>query len=160
MSFQTAVEDAPAPVNGAYRSGLQALEGRHRSLVTCEATRRLTGSIFLDSVLAQDPNHANQPRWDYGLGYMPENGAEQAVWVEVHTATTREATPVLDKLQWLKNWLNSNADQLLRMTNEGDKKFRFVWIASGRVNIPPHTPQAKKLAMSKIGKVRRKLSLP
>lgn len=103
MNFKTAVEAAPPPVNDAYRRGLQALESRHRNLVTCENTHRLTGSIFLDSALARDPERANQPRWDYGPGYQPENGTEQAVWVEVHTATTREVTAVLNKLQWLKD---------------------------------------------------------
>lgn len=60
--------DAPLPVNQAYRPGKQALEKRHRSLVTCSDTQRLTGSIDLDATLAQEPDYANQPRWDYGIG--------------------------------------------------------------------------------------------
>ena len=74
MTFKEAVEDAPPPVNGAYREGKQALEHRHRGHVTCTDPRRLTGSIFLDLALAQEPNHANAPRWDYGLGYKPAGG--------------------------------------------------------------------------------------
>ena len=92
MTFREAVEDAPPPVNGAYRRGKRALENRHRGCVTCEDSRRLTGSIDLDSALTQEPGYANAPRWDYGLGYRPVNGPEQAVWVEVHSATTKKVS--------------------------------------------------------------------
>ena len=84
--------DAPPPVNGAYRRGKRALENRHRGCVTCEDSRRLTGSIDLDSALTQGPGYANAPRWDYGLGYKPVNEPEQAVWVEVHSATTKKVS--------------------------------------------------------------------
>lgn len=52
MTFRKAVEAAPSPVNRAYRRGKQALESRHRGLVTCADSGRLTGSIFLDAALA------------------------------------------------------------------------------------------------------------
>ena len=35
MTFKEAVEAAQPPVNGAYRPGKQAMESRHRRLVTC-----------------------------------------------------------------------------------------------------------------------------
>lgn len=160
MTFREAVEDAPPPVNGAYREGKQALEHRHREHVTCADSRRLTGSIFLDAALAQEPNQVNAPRWDYGLGYMPEGGPEQAVWIEVHSATTREVSAVIRKLRWLRDWLNGDAEQLMRMTNATAEDIRFVWIASARVNIPRNSPYARQLNTSGIGKVLRHLSLP
>ena len=58
------------------------------------------------------PEFANQTRWDYGLGYQPANGREQAVWVEVHSATTKEVSAVLRKLGWLRDWLEEHAEQL------------------------------------------------
>ena len=61
-TFRDAVADAPSPVSQAYRPGKQALERRHRTLVTCSDTQRLTGSIDLDATLAQEPDYANQSR--------------------------------------------------------------------------------------------------
>ena len=160
MTFKDAVEDAPPPVKGAYRGGLQALERRHRGFVTCVDLRRLTGSIDLDKALAQEPGHADAPRWDYGIGYQPGNGPEQAVWVEVHSATSREVPAVLRKLRWLRDWLNSDAERLLQMTNSSAADRRYVWIASARVRIPGNSPQARQLSKSGIGRVLRHLSLP
>ena len=167
MTFREAVEDAPPPVNGAYRAGIQALEPgiqalerRHRERVTCGDSRRLTGSIDLDKALEREPGYANAARWDYGVGYRPRNGPEQAVWVEVHSATTREVSAVLRKLQGLRDWLNGNAAQLMRMTNASAEDRRYVWIASASVRIPGNSPQARLLNMSGIGRVRRHLALP
>ena len=160
MTFRKAVEAATPPVNRAYRRGKQALENRHRAQVTCTHSRRLTGSIFLDSALAQEPGYAQKPRWDYGLGYTPENERECAVWVEVHSATTREVSTVLNKLQWLRDWLNSEAEQLRKMTFFTRDDFRFVWIASSGVNIPKNSRQARQLSQSGISSVRKHLSLP
>lgn len=160
MKFREAVEDASPPVNDAYRAGIQAMENRHRPLVECGDSRRLAGSINLDKALAQEPGHANAPRWDYGIGYSPERGPERAVWVEVHPATTKEVSAVIRKLQWLRGWLNDDAERLRHMTNVTDPGLRFVWIASAGVRIPGNSPQARQLSAKGIGKVRRHLSLP
>lgn len=160
MTFKEAVEAAPSPVNSAYCQGKQALENKHRRLVTCADSRRLTGSIFLDSALAQESGYANKPRWDYGLGYKPKNGRERAIWVEVHSATTKQVSAVLNKLQWLRDWLNSEAEQLKKMTFLAKDDIRFVWIASSSVKILKHSPQARRLSQSGISSVRKNLSLP
>ena len=162
MSFKSAVQEAePPPVKGAYRTGIQALENKHRGLVTCEDPRRLTGSIDLDSALAGHPGHANATRWDYGLGYRPAAGRrEQAVWIEVHSATTKEVSAVLKKLQWLRDWLEAGAGRLKQMTDRADPDIRFVWIASNGVNIPRNSPQARKLKQSDIQGPKKRLSLP
>ena len=155
MSFKKAVLAEPPPVNGAYRTGKQALENRYRGLVTCEDPRRLTGSIHLDSVLARQPGYANAARWDYGLGYRPAAEKREQV-VEVHSATTKEVAAVLRKLRWLQDWLNAGAGHLKRMTDRTNSDIRFVWIASADVNIP----QARQLSQSAIQRPRRQLSLP
>ncbi len=160
MSFEQAVRAAPHPVNGACRPGKQALENRHRGLVTCGDPRRLTGSLDLDSTLAQEPGYASQPLWDYGLGYQPEGGPEQAVWVEVHSATTKEVSRVLNKLRWLQDWLSTEAEQLRIMTDRTGADIRFVWIASAGVNISRNSPQARRLSQSAIRQPRKQLSLP
>ena len=160
MTFKKAVEAAPPPVNLAYCPGKQALENRHRGLVTCTDSRRLTGSIYLDSALAQEPGYTDKPRWDYSLGYKPQNGREHAVWVEVHSATTKEVSAVLKKLQWLRDWLNSEAEQLRLMTDFAKNDIRFVWIASSSVKILQNSPQARRLSQSGIRGVKKCLKLP
>lgn len=159
MTFEEAVIAAPHPVNRAYRPGKQALENRHRNRVTCAEPRRLTGSVDLDTALKQVARHAQAPRWDYGLGYRPASGAERVVWVEVHSATTKEVSAVLRKLQWLRDWLNGDAEQLSKLTNLSCSDVRFVWIASAGVKIPRNSPQARQLSLSAIGKVREQLQL-
>ena len=109
----------------------------------------------------KQPGYASTARWDYGLGYRPPAARrEQAVWIEVHSATTGEVSAVLRKLQWLRDWLNNGAGRLKRMTDRADSDIRFVWIASNGVNIPPNFPQARRLSKSAIQRPRRRLSLP
>lgn len=79
MTFKEAVEAAPSPVNQAYKPGKQALENRHRSKVVCADPQRITGSLDLDRALVKERDYADKPRWDYGIGYRPKNGAERAV---------------------------------------------------------------------------------
>ena len=157
MTYKKAVEAAPHPVNGMYRVGKQALENRHRNLVSCGQPRRLTGSIDLDSALA--PQRPDENRWDYGMGYKPPRGPEQAIWIEVHSATTSEVSKVLDKLQWLKDWLNGEAEQLRLLTERAGKDIRYVWIASGKMAIPSHMPQARRLKQSGLP-LQTRLELP
>lgn len=157
MTFKEAVEAAQHPVNGAYCPGKQAMENRHRRLVTCVDSTRLTGSVDLDTALRQHRPADNH--WDYGLGYKPVNGSEQAIWVEVHSATASEVSKVLRKLQWLKGWLNENAEQLRQLSQRADRDIRYVWIAGSGVHIPRHLPQARRLAQSGLS-LKEKLALP
>jgi len=159
MTFKAAVEAAPAPVNHAYKPGKQALENRHRKKVDCADPRRLTGSLDLDKALAKEPGYASQPRWDYGIGYRPRNGAEQAVWVEVHPATTGEVSKVLSKLKWLRNWLTKEAGQLERLTSAASSP-SFVWVASAGVHISSNSPQARQLSANALSMPSELLSLP
>lgn len=159
MTFKEAVAAAPPPVDAGYQPGKQALEGKHRRMVDCADPQRLTGSLNLDAALVREPGYANQPRWDYGLGHRTESGAECAVWVEVHSATTSEVSKVLRKLEWLRDWLNTEAEELRQLTTTANGP-RFVWVASGRIHIPNHMPQARKLSMSPLGKPLKHLSLP
>ncbi|MCE2483307.1 MAG: hypothetical protein J4F33_10615 [Alphaproteobacteria bacterium] len=159
MTFEAAVRAAPSPVNGAYRPGKQALEKRHRKHVTCVDSLRLTGSLDLDGALAREPRYAKQPRWDYGLGYKPSRGKEQAVWVEVHSATTGEVSAVLGKLQWLRDWLSAEAGWLKRLTDHAGEDIRFVWIASAGDRISRNSPQFRRLSQSGL-RLKERLALP
>lgn len=79
--------------------------------------------------------------------------------VEVHSATASEVSKVLRKLQWLKDWLNENAEQLRQLSQRADRDIRYVWIASSGVHIPKHPPQARRLAQSGLS-LKEKLPLP
>ena len=157
MTFKTAVKAAPHPVNGAYRRGKQALERKHRALVVCKEPALLTGSIDLDATLRQQKPNDN--RWDYGLGLRPQKGRELAVWVEVHSATTSEVSTVLRKLQWLKDWLNGEAEQLKRLTQRTKDHPPYVWIASKGDRINRTSRQFRELSQSGLSLKSRRLEL-
>lgn len=138
MTFQKAVEATPS-VGHAYRPGLQALPNAHARRIRCADTRRLTGSINLDSALRE--TKSDKPRWDYGIG-LRRKSKEAAVWVEVHPASSTSITDMLAKLQWLRKWLRTEAQSLEALT-QGD----FYWLATdGKISITPNSPQAKRLA--------------
>lgn len=77
------------------------------------------------------PEYASEPRWDYGLGYqMKGRLAECAIWVEVHPATTSEVRAIVKKLDWLQEWLRSNAGELQKLTALAEPEYRYTWIAT------------------------------
>jgi hypothetical protein len=138
MNFRQAVEATPS-VQGKYRPGLQALSAGDAARIRCDKPRRLTGSINVDrSLQVAQPN---APRWDYGIGCRRGN-AEAAVWVEVHPASSTSVTDMLDKLQWLKEWLRTQAPALKALT-QGD----YYWVSTdGTIAITPDSRRAKRLA--------------
>lgn len=145
MGFKQAVA-ATAGLKGAYRPGLRALRHADRNKIKCSNQRRLSGSVNLDEALAA--SRPNDPRWDYGIGVRHGKRPERVVWVEVHPAASSNVKEVLSKLTWLKQWLVESAPQLHDMPAD------FVWIASGKVSIPRHAPQFRRLAASAIRLVR------
>ena len=147
-AFRRAVKAAPAPVEGAWRPELEALEQHHQRKVSRADGSQLTGSIDLDTALQPVHRYTNAPRWDYGVGYKPRSGGERAIWIEVHRAVTSEVASVLRKRNWLRGWLAREANELRRMTDRGDAGERYIWIAAGRINIPRNSPQARRLSKS------------
>lgn len=151
MTFEEAVAGTPS-VAAHYRKGLQALSATDAARIQCANTRRLTGSVNVDAALqAIQPNAS---RWDYGIGLRRRN-KEVAVWVEVHPASSRHLKDMLNKLQWLKNWLNKQAPKLRALTH-GD----FYWVSTdATVVITPNSPQAKQLAAAGLRGPMRVLKL-
>ena len=160
MSFRAAVRAAPAPVGEAYRDGKRALAGAHRSRVTCADARRLTGSIDLDSALANEGEYASEPRWDYGIGYRPDGAGERALWIEVHPADTSQVRQVVKKLHWLRTWLGDDGRELASLTVADRGVPPFVWIATRGVHIPRNSRQARLLRQEGLGMPRKALDLP
>jgi hypothetical protein len=97
----------------------------------------------------------NDPRWDYGIGHY--NGrAEEAIWVEVHSASSHHVADVIRKAEWLRRWLKANAIQLFQMTrNEAG----YVWLCSGSVSLQRSSRQARQLAQAGISFPRKRLTL-
>lgn len=137
MGFKHAVENTPS-IAEAYRPGLQAMEKEHRARIACPDTRSLTGSINLDRAMAVAA--PNAPRWDCGVGMKTRTQSEKVIWIEVHPASSNHIDGILAKLDWLRGWLRTDAPRLEAMPAE------FVWIASGRVSLPPHSQQRRKIA--------------
>ena len=65
-NFQKAVEGTP-DISTGYRSGLQALKRIERSSVVATDTRRLDGSLDIDTAVQE--KYPNDNRWDYVIGY-------------------------------------------------------------------------------------------
>lgn len=139
MTFKSAVEATP-DLQGAWRAGLQALRRIDKQHVDAEDSRRLSGSVDLDSALAVKCPYA--PRWDYAIGHRPTNAnGEMVYWVEVHPASGAEVGVVLAKLAWLKQWLQESAPRLQAIRKA------FVWISSGKTSFTLSSPQRKRFAL-------------
>ncbi|MGH7454202.1 MAG: hypothetical protein ACRENG_22805 [bacterium] len=137
MKFRERVQATPALAK-TLKNGLQALLPDDRGRIECKNPRALAGSVNVDAVLKEVL--PNAPRWDYVIGIHIDKNSDRVIWIEVHPASSHHINDVLVKLQWLKNWLKTDAPRLDELPRE------FVWIASGMVAIPPGSPQRKKLA--------------
>jgi len=142
MRFKEAVENTE-DLPDAYRPGLRALKKIDRDRIKCQQSRNLAGSVDLDTALAV--SCPEDPRWDYGIGICKGRNPDGVIWVEVHPASTTHIQDMLKKLDWLKRWLAASAPLLKKMTDEKKEK-TYVWVASGRVHLPPNCPQRRKLA--------------
>ncbi|WP_288470483.1 hypothetical protein [uncultured Porphyromonas sp.] len=130
-TFKKAIEGVKE-LCGAYRKGLQALNKDCKDKVEATYTRLLYGSVDIDK--ATKDKYPQDSRWDYVVCY---HGA--LYFIELHPASTSNVKEVLDKLGWLKDWLEDKAEL-------GQAKKSYHWIATGCVNILPNSPQYKQLA--------------
>lgn len=157
MNFREAVEGTPQLGSGAYWAGKQAL-GNSSKRVRCgsKEDRRFTGSVNLEKVLSKI--YPNDRRWDYGLGFRLDDGTEVAFWIEEHPAVTSEVKTVLAKLEWLKRWLQENAQALWQLTRRNPKQ-AYLWLASKDVHIPKDSPQARLLNQAGLAYPREVIEL-
>lgn len=138
MSFQED-SDRVDGLSGAYRIGLQALQSGDRRRMNAEPTRRITGSVNVDTALSgRFPNVA---RWDYAVGWMTLVREERIHWIEVHPADRVGCVEeVMKKFSWLKSWLRTDGVRLSKY------KRHVVWVASGACCFQQNSPLVKKLA--------------
>ena len=140
MIFREAVE-ATTNLAGRFQIGLQALRAQDRLHIKAEDTRRLSGSIDLDTTLQAVEPHAN--RWDFAIAYRHTNRkAEVIYWTELHTASDSEVKVVIKKARWLLGWLKADGKKLAAPAFESD----IVWVSSGATTFQLTGPQRKQMA--------------
>jgi hypothetical protein len=122
-----------------FHPGLQALRARDRERICVTKTRRISGSVDIDTCLKSQ--YPNDPRWDYAIGYTPaECNQEKVYWIEVHPATEGAIAEVIQKQRWLIKWLEKQGKPLHPFSR------CFIWISSSNTGWNARSPQSKQLA--------------
>jgi hypothetical protein len=141
LTFRQAVEAKPDIADG-YQLGLQAL-GANSNKIVAANTRKLDGSVDIDTCTKE--KYPEENRWDYAIGYDGN-----VYFVEVHPASAAEVRVVLQKLQWLKAWLQKEAPEI----NKKKANFPYYWVQTGSFQIPKNSRQNFAAAAAHIRPVR------
>lgn len=151
MTFKDAVEATPN-LAGGFQKGLHALRAQDRPHIEAENTRKLAGSVDVDSALQQvDPN-AN--RWDFAIAYQHTNrDAEVIYWTELHTASDSEVKVVIKKAVWLRGWLKVDGKKMAAFERD------IIWISSGPTSFQLTGPQRKQMAQAGLRHVGSRLRI-
>jgi len=124
-----------------WKAGLQAIKRAEGGgqIVGQDPKLLLGGAMIDDDCLKAYPSAS---RWDYVIGCRRAN-EPVAHFIEVHSATPSGVSEVEKKWTWLRDYLQGD-------TRKGLAKLKreFHWVASGKINIPQHTPQFKRLQAS------------
>lgn len=135
--FKKAVYTTP-DIKSCYRSGLKAL-GTHSSKISVDNTFSCNGSVNIDECVKA--KYPVAQRWDYCFGYK-----NCAYFVEVHPAATSDVGKMLEKLQWLKNWLKTQAADLDAIK----ASIPYYWVHTGKYDITPTSRQSFQVAKAGI----------
>lgn len=145
MKFDQAVKKVPG-LEKAHRPGLRALRSQDRPHIVAEDTRRLSGSVDVDSALREKYPEAN--RWDFAITYKHDDRKDEFVyWVELHTANDSQVKVVIRKAQWLLEWLRGEGHALSGFERE------VIWVSSGATSLSLSAPQTKQMA--EVGLIHR-----
>ena len=145
--FREAVE-ATQDISEGYRPGLGALR-EYSGVICAKQTRGLEGSVDIDTCTRD--LYPEDPRWDYAVGCQGK-----VYYVEVHPAYTSQVKKMLEKKEWLKEWLAEKAPLLDDIPKANPP---FYWVATeAGVNILRGSKEYRKLAVAKL-LPRRKLEI-
>ena len=125
--FKQAVESIPDLI---YCEGKGALSSQYKRKVDVSECQ---GSVNIDGCLKNNPDESGQCRWDYVLGCC-----NRAVFVEIHSADTKNIDEVMKKAVWLRCWLKSSAQPL-----DSIKQLPFYWVATSGIDIRNRNKMAK-----------------
>ena len=143
-AFQVAIENTEDVKNG-FCVGKQAIKSIDRSKVVAADNDKLQGSLDIDSQVKT--LYPNEPRWDYALSYD-----EKLFFFEVHPAETSDIDKVVNKVNWLKYWLKTQAPKINRLPKA---EHPYTWVQSGRFALLPTARQKMKLSVSGITTANR-----
>ena len=135
LTFQQAIKATPDVANG-YQTGLGAL-GQYSKKISATNPRLLNGSIDIDACTTA--KYPNENRWDYALAY-----SQKVYFVEVHSASTSQVSVVFRKLQWLKDWLNSEAPEINKLKAQQP----YYWIMTNNNRILRGSSQARQISQA------------
>jgi hypothetical protein len=138
-AFQVAVENT-VEVKDGFCFGLQAIKHANRSKVSAADTKKLQGSLDIDTQTKS--LYPNDTRWDYALSYE-----DKIYYVEIHPAETTEIDTVVNKIKWLKNWLKTKATEINKLPKA---EHPYTWVQSGRYAILPTAKNMMKLSITGI----------
>lgn len=137
MSFSRAVRATPT-IATCFQEGLGAVKGEHRRKISSSNPREWSGSVNLDDCYFQ---RRQLPSFDYLIGHR-----EQALFVEVHPATTGEVDRMIAKKNSMHSWLNDDAKEIKKILIEKP----YIWLSTGGVKILSNSNYARRLAQSGI----------
>jgi len=90
----------------------------------------LSGSINLEEALNDNPDRADDRKWDYGIGFVKGSGGA-VCWVEVHPANSDEVKVFVEKVAALKSFLNEPPSALLKeLTLRAEAEARYQWVST------------------------------
>lgn len=134
-AFKKAVE-ATVDIASGYRSGLQALGSYSEKIQTLDKNKIVGGSVDIDATTQK--LYPVDPRWDYAFDYGGE-----VFYVEIHPAFARDIQKIKEKLTWLKNWLETKAPAMQKMTAD---YCPYCWVYTGHYGIPSTASYNRQLA--------------
>ncbi len=138
-AFQVAVENTEEVKNG-FCVGKQAIKNVDRSKIAATDNKKLQGSLDIDTLVKA--LYPREPRWDYALSYD-----NKIYFVEIHPAETSQVDRLVSKVNWLKNWLKTQAPEINKLPKA---EYPYTWVQSGRYAILPTSKEKMKLSVAGI----------
>lgn len=143
--LETAVEQTEE-VKGQFKKGLGAIKGSERQKFVVPDTRKITGSLDIDTSTKE--KYPEDNRWDYAIEYDNET-----FFIEIHPGSTNDISTVIEKLDWLKKWLKEKAPDINALTAKS--RHPYYWVYTNRFDILPTSRYAKQLAQAKLRPVKQ-----
>lgn len=138
--------DKTEDVKGQFKTGLGAIKGNEKQKFVVPDTRRITGSLDIDTSTATKYPQAN--RWDYAIEYDKET-----FFIEVHPGSTNEIPTVIAKLAWLKQWLKEKAPEIDALKPKDKQPYH--WVYTNKFAILPNSKYARQLAQMNMMPVKQ-----
>lgn len=145
-SLLKAAVDQTEDVKGRFKTGLGAIKGNEKQKFVVPDTRKITGSLDIDSATKDKYPQAN--RWDYAVEYDRET-----FFIEVHPGSTNEIPTVIAKLDWLKKWLKEKAPAINALKPKDKQPYH--WVYTNKFAILPNSKYARQLAQLNLVPVKQ-----